>query len=112
MFQGEPNYRQVGLVFYTVRDKMLDWQKLCLCSVSPNCLCCRLMEEGRWDEANKEKIRIEEKQRTVRRQREAEAEKAASEGTHLISYFIPISYCWQIIFVYRSAFYSLQTFMV
>ncbi|KAL1502089.1 hypothetical protein ABEB36_007286 [Hypothenemus hampei] len=40
----------------------------------------RLMEDGRWDEANKEKLRIEEKQRAVRRQREAEAEKAAAEG--------------------------------
>ncbi|XP_023029945.1 oxysterol binding protein isoform X2 [Leptinotarsa decemlineata] len=40
----------------------------------------RLMEEGKWDESNKEKIRIEEKQRAVRRQREAEAEKASTEG--------------------------------
>lgn len=43
----------------------------------------RLMEEGRWDEANKEKIRLEEKQRAVRRQREAEAEQAAAEGKPL-----------------------------
>lgn len=40
----------------------------------------RFMEEGLWQEANQEKIRLEEKQRAVRRQREAEAEKAASEG--------------------------------
>ncbi|EFA08460.1 oxysterol-binding protein 1 isoform X1 [Tribolium castaneum] len=40
----------------------------------------RLMEEGRWDEANTEKVRLEEKQRAVRRRREAEAEKAAAEG--------------------------------
>lgn len=40
----------------------------------------RLMEEGKWDDANKEKIRLEEKQRAVRRQREAEAEQAAAEG--------------------------------
>ncbi|KAH8251945.1 hypothetical protein KR038_011766 [Drosophila bunnanda] len=40
----------------------------------------RLMEQGAWDESNKEKLRLEEKQRTVRRQREAEAEKAAAEG--------------------------------
>uniref|UniRef100_A0A8C5FAY3 Oxysterol-binding protein n=1 Tax=Gadus morhua TaxID=8049 RepID=A0A8C5FAY3_GADMO len=33
----------------------------------------RLMEEGRWDEANSEKQRLEEKQRAVRRRREAEA---------------------------------------
>uniref|UniRef100_A0A3B3Y098 Oxysterol-binding protein n=1 Tax=Poecilia mexicana TaxID=48701 RepID=A0A3B3Y098_9TELE len=32
----------------------------------------RLMEEGRWDEANSEKQRLEEKQRAVRRRREAE----------------------------------------
>lgn len=40
----------------------------------------RLMEQGKWDEANREKLRLEEKQRAVRRQREAEAEKAAAEG--------------------------------
>ncbi|XP_072392952.1 oxysterol-binding protein 1 isoform X1 [Diabrotica undecimpunctata] len=40
----------------------------------------RLMEEGLWEESNKEKIRLEEKQRASRRQREAEAEKAAAEG--------------------------------
>uniref|UniRef100_A0A673ZRZ4 Oxysterol-binding protein n=1 Tax=Salmo trutta TaxID=8032 RepID=A0A673ZRZ4_SALTR len=33
----------------------------------------RLMEAGRWDEANSEKQRLEEKQRAVRRRREAEA---------------------------------------
>ncbi|XP_067355458.1 oxysterol-binding protein 1 isoform X2 [Channa argus] len=38
----------------------------------------RLMEEGHWDEANAEKQRLEEKQRTVRREREREAVKAAS----------------------------------
>ncbi|KAG7206042.1 hypothetical protein KM043_003443 [Ampulex compressa] len=40
----------------------------------------RLMEDGRWDEANAEKLRLEEKQRAVRRAREHEAEKAASQG--------------------------------
>lgn len=30
----------------------------------------RLMEEGKWDEANKEKLRLEEKQRITRKQRE------------------------------------------
>ena len=40
----------------------------------------RLMEEGRWDEANTEKVRLEEKQRAVRRQREAEQEAAVEEG--------------------------------
>ncbi|XP_034019908.1 oxysterol-binding protein 1-like isoform X3 [Thalassophryne amazonica] len=33
----------------------------------------RLMEEGRWDEANAEKQRLEEKQRNARREREREA---------------------------------------
>ncbi|MPC86951.1 Oxysterol-binding protein 1 [Portunus trituberculatus] len=40
----------------------------------------RLMEEGSWDEANAEKLRLEEKQRATRRRREAEAEQAAAEG--------------------------------
>ncbi|XP_069989946.1 oxysterol-binding protein 1 isoform X11 [Penaeus vannamei] len=40
----------------------------------------RLMEEGMWDEANAEKLRLEEKQRATRRRREAEAEQAAAEG--------------------------------
>lgn len=38
----------------------------------------RLMEEGHWDEANAEKQRLEEKQRTTRREREREAVKAAN----------------------------------
>lgn len=33
-----------------------------------------------WEEANKEKVRLEEKQRAVRRQRESEAEQAAQTG--------------------------------
>lgn len=41
----------------------------------------RLMEDGRWDEANAEKLRLEEKQRAVRRAREHDAEKAAAQGT-------------------------------
>uniref|UniRef100_A0A672R0S8 Oxysterol-binding protein n=1 Tax=Sinocyclocheilus grahami TaxID=75366 RepID=A0A672R0S8_SINGR len=36
----------------------------------------QLMEAGRWDEANVEKQRLEEKQRATRRRREAEASKA------------------------------------
>ena len=40
----------------------------------------RLMEVGEWDGANKEKVRLEEKQRAVRRKREAEAEQAALNG--------------------------------
>ncbi|XP_078037530.1 oxysterol binding protein isoform X3 [Augochlora pura] len=40
----------------------------------------KLMEVGQWDEANAEKLRLEEKQRAVRRAREHEAEKAAAQG--------------------------------
>ncbi|CAB4063917.1 OSBP [Lepeophtheirus salmonis] len=40
----------------------------------------RLMEDGLWDEANTEKIRLEEKQRTVRKARESEAEALTREG--------------------------------
>ncbi|KAM8759932.1 oxysterol-binding protein 2 isoform 1-T1 [Acanthopagrus schlegelii] len=39
----------------------------------------RLMEDGRWDEANSEKQRLEEKQRAVRRRREAEATDALDD---------------------------------
>ncbi|XP_077298811.1 oxysterol binding protein isoform X2 [Arctopsyche grandis] len=38
----------------------------------------RLMEVGKWNEANEEKLRLEEKQRAKRRRREAEAEEAAA----------------------------------
>ncbi|XP_048341784.1 oxysterol-binding protein 1 isoform X2 [Sphaerodactylus townsendi] len=41
----------------------------------------RLMENGRWDEANAEKQRLEEKQRISRKRREAEAMKATEDGT-------------------------------
>lgn len=40
----------------------------------------RLMEEGKWDEANRVKIEIEEKQRAERRRREALAENAMQSG--------------------------------
>ena len=33
----------------------------------------RLMEEGKWDDANATKVQLEEKQRAARRQREQEA---------------------------------------
>ncbi|XP_075754000.1 oxysterol-binding protein 2 isoform X3 [Pelodiscus sinensis] len=49
----------------------------------------RLMENGRWDEANVEKQRLEEKQRAVRRQREAEAVEALEEGKDYEGY-IPL----------------------
>ncbi len=35
----------------------------------------RLMEDGEWDEANREKVRLEEKQRATRRLREEAAQK-------------------------------------
>uniref|UniRef100_A0A8C5A0M7 Oxysterol-binding protein n=1 Tax=Gadus morhua TaxID=8049 RepID=A0A8C5A0M7_GADMO len=44
----------------------------------------RLMEAGRWDEANAEKQRLEEKQRTVRRERAAAAE--AEGAQHIDNY--------------------------
>ncbi|XP_059049777.1 oxysterol-binding protein 1 isoform X2 [Achroia grisella] len=40
----------------------------------------RLMEEGLWDDANTEKLRLEEKQRGARRELEAAAEAAAARG--------------------------------
>ena len=40
----------------------------------------RMMEEGKWDEANRLKFLLEEKQRAARRRREAEAEKDKSQG--------------------------------
>ncbi|XP_033986296.1 oxysterol-binding protein 1-like isoform X7 [Trematomus bernacchii] len=49
----------------------------------------KMMEDGRWDEANAEKQKLEEKQRIVRREREREAVKAAStpeEGAHPDNY--------------------------
>ncbi|XP_056274253.1 oxysterol-binding protein 2 isoform X2 [Pseudoliparis swirei] len=45
-----------------------------------------LMEEGRWDEANAEKQRLEEQQRAVRRRREAEASDAVDEGKEYEGY--------------------------
>lgn len=41
------------------------------------------MEDGRWDEANAEKLRLEEKQRAARRAREHDVEKAAAQGTFM-----------------------------
>lgn len=40
----------------------------------------RLMEQGEWERANQEKVRLEEKQRAARRRREAEAEHSAKQG--------------------------------
>ncbi len=41
----------------------------------------RLMEQGLWDEANKTKVMLEEKQRATRREREREANEAAAQGS-------------------------------
>ena len=40
----------------------------------------RLMEEAKWDEANREKLRLEEKQRVARKQREQQAAAAAAQA--------------------------------
>ncbi|XP_071284332.1 oxysterol-binding protein 1 isoform X2 [Agelaius tricolor] len=45
----------------------------------------RLMENGRWDEANAEKQRLEEKQRLSRKRREAEAARATEDGKARLS---------------------------
>ncbi|XP_043539007.1 oxysterol-binding protein 1-like [Chiloscyllium plagiosum] len=42
----------------------------------------RMMENGRWDEANMEKQRLEEKQRAVRRKRESDVSKLTDGQTH------------------------------
>ncbi|XP_046872620.1 oxysterol-binding protein 2 isoform X2 [Hypomesus transpacificus] len=46
----------------------------------------RLMEAGCWDEANAEKQRLEERQRAVRRRREAEASDALDDGKEYEGY--------------------------
>lgn len=45
----------------------------------------RAMEEGRWDEANKLKQELEEKQRAARKKREAEMEEASKRGKDNLS---------------------------
>ncbi|XP_068607566.1 oxysterol-binding protein 1 [Brachionichthys hirsutus] len=45
----------------------------------------RLMEGGQWDEANVEKQRLEEKQRTTRRERERESVKAAGSPEEAVT---------------------------
>ncbi len=39
-----------------------------------------MMEIGEWDMANTEKVRLEEKQRAARKEREVEAEQFAAQG--------------------------------
>lgn len=50
----------------------------------------RLMENGRWDEANAEKQRLEEKQRLSRKKREAEAMKATEDGSGRLLLCFPV----------------------
>lgn len=40
----------------------------------------RMMEDGAWDEANRTKVQLEEKQRAKRKQMEAAAEEALKKG--------------------------------
>lgn len=42
----------------------------------------RMMENGNWDAANSEKLRLEEKQRGVRKDRQVEAEKLEAQGRY------------------------------
>lgn len=46
----------------------------------------RAMEEGRWDDANKLKQELEEKQRAARKKREAEMEEASKRGETIKGY--------------------------
>ena len=42
----------------------------------------RLMEDGNWDEANRVKVQLEEKQRAKRKKMEAEAEACLKKGQY------------------------------
>ncbi len=48
------------------------------------------MEDGKWDEANEEKLRLEEKQRAARRQREMDSELAVQEGERSYSVAVTV----------------------
>lgn len=50
----------------------------------------RAMEEGRWDDANKLKQELEEKQRAARKKREAEMEEASKRGKEHLSSVISL----------------------
>lgn len=54
----------------------------------------RAMEEGRWDDANKLKQELEEKQRAARKKREAEMEEASKRGKENLSSVISICLLW------------------
>lgn len=55
----------------------------------------RLMEDGRWDEANSEKQRLEEKQRSARREREREAasQRTSSQSEEGEDLFVCVALC-------------------
>lgn len=76
----------------------------------------RMMEDGRWDEANAEKQKLEEKQRIVRREREREAVKAAStpeegkqtEDGNTLCFFIYVPHVSFQCFTFHSSFPTLS----
>jgi hypothetical protein len=66
------------------------------------------MENGKWDEANVEKVRLEEKQRAARRIRDAEAEKAAADGMKVWRLiYMALLLCYEIL-IFRSFTYLLH----
>jgi hypothetical protein len=74
----------------------------------------RLMEDGQWDEANAEKLRLEEKQRAARRAREHDTEKAAAQGRFLYRHVAKIElFClWDLAFFRRITLRGLRTAVV
>jgi hypothetical protein len=50
----------------------------------------RLMEDGKWEEANKTKIFIEDKQRAARKRRESEAEESRKRGRNFFLQLLQI----------------------
>ncbi|XP_036843696.1 oxysterol-binding protein 2 [Oncorhynchus mykiss] len=89
---------QQKTVYQTLKGRELWWKNplpglhlhLMLEGVAPTDSCRRpdqrLMEVGQWDEANVEKQRLEEKQHSVRREREREAasQRTASESEEAV----------------------------
>jgi hypothetical protein len=50
----------------------------------------RLMEDGKWEEANKTKVYIEDKQRAARKRRESEAEESRKRGRNFFLQLLQI----------------------
>jgi hypothetical protein len=48
------------------------------------------MEDGKWEEANKTKIFIEDKQRAARKRRESEAEESRKRGRNFFLQLLQI----------------------